>query len=262
MDNARGEGGLRSVAIAMDVLACFTTNNENGPTEIARRLGIAKSTASRMLATLASGGLLERQPNGRYRLGLQLFEYGHLAADRLLVKEMGLPVLAELRDRVSETVQLGIALGAEVLYIDRLEGTHGLRFHTEAFRRVPAHSSSSGKAIAAFSPSFAEAITAAEMHRHTPSTVVSPAKFQAMLTATRSRGWAFSEEEFEVGLSSIAAPVLVPQQGKGRGDGGHPIAAISVAGPTQRVLGSRRDGIATAVVSAARTLGTAMARSR
>jgi DNA-binding IclR family transcriptional regulator len=194
---AHGDGRLRSVAIAMDVLECFTGSSENGPSEIARQLGIAKSTASRMMAALASGGLLERRANGRYRLGLRLFEYGQLAADRLLIKEMGLPVLAELRDRVAETVQLGIPLGTEVLYIDRLEGTHGLRFHTEAFGRVPAHSSSSGKAIAAFNPYFARAVCQAGLRRRAPHTIVDPAQFRAALAEIHERGWVSSEEEFE-----------------------------------------------------------------
>lgn len=171
------DGPLRSVSIAMDVLECFTSVSENGASEIARQLGIAKSTASRMLATLASGGLLERRTNGRYRLGLRLFEYGQLAADRLLLKEMALPILADLRDRVSETVQLRIPLGAEVLYVDRLEGTHGLRFHTETYRRVPGHSSSSGKAIAAFNPFVAQAVFNAGLERRTPYTIVDPARY-------------------------------------------------------------------------------------
>lgn len=239
----------------MRILDCFTSSYENGPSEVARQVGIAKSTASRMMSALAAGGLLERRPTGRYRLGLRLFEYGQLAADRLVVKAMGLPVLAELRDRVSETVQLGIPLGTEVLYIDRLEGTHGLRFHTEAFRRVPAHSSSSGKAIAAFNPYFAQAVCQAGLRRRTPYTIVDPAQFRATLANVHERGWSSSEEEFEVGLSSVAAPILVV-----RGDSSYAVAAISVAGPTQRVLGARCDSVVSAVLRASGTLSAALSR--
>lgn len=254
-NGAGGDSQLRSVSIAMDVLACFTSCEENGASDVARQLNIAKSTASRMLAALAVGGLLERRTNGRYRLGLRLFEYGQLAADRLLLKELGLPIMADLRDRFSETVQLGIPFGAEVLYVDRLEGTHGLRFHTEAFRRVPGHSSSSGKAIAAFNPFAARAIANAGLRPHTPYTIVDPARFRAVLEETKTRGWACSEEEFEVGLSSVAAPVLV-----NRGDTTQAVAALSVAGPTQRVL-RRRQAVATAVVRAAQQLSDTVARA-
>ncbi|WP_245818660.1 IclR family transcriptional regulator [Haloechinothrix alba] len=246
---------MRSVSIAMDVLECFTRNHEVGATQIARELGIAKSTASRMLSVLASRGLLERRGSGRYRLGLRLFEYGQLAADRLLLKEMGLPVLAELRDQISETVQLGIPLGADVLYVDRLEGTHGLRFHTEAFRKVPGHSSSSGKAIAAFNPFVARAVLSAGLARQTPYTIVDSERYRQVLATIHERGWACSEEEFEVGLSSIAAPVLLARNGRTQA-----VAAISIAGPTQRVLGGRSEGIATAVQRATRSLSQALSR--
>src|SRR4051812_4870074 len=77
-----GDGTLRSVSIAMAVLDCFATEPELGPTRVAQRLGVAKSTASRMLAALATGGMLERDSSGRYRLGLRMFEMGQLAVDR------------------------------------------------------------------------------------------------------------------------------------------------------------------------------------
>lgn len=251
------EGPLRSVSIAMDVLECFTSVEQNGASEIARKLGIAKSTSSRMLATLASGGLLERIGNGRYRLGLRLFEYGQLAADRLLLKEMALPIMADLRDRVSETVQLGIPLGSQVLYVDRLEGTHGLRFHTEAYRRVPGHSSSSGRAIAAFNPFVEQAVLNAGLQRRTSYTVVDPAKYRAILDEVRDRGYAQAEEEFEVGLSSVAAPVLVTPRTSMQA-----IAAISIPGPTQRVLGGRREAMASNLLKASRKLSAALSRVR
>src|SRR4051794_3425075 len=93
---------LRSVAIAMAVLECFGDEAELGATKVAQRLGVAKSTACRMLAALASGGLLERTPSGRYRLGLRLFEIGQLAVDRLMLREVSLPVLGELREVLRE----------------------------------------------------------------------------------------------------------------------------------------------------------------
>jgi IclR family KDG regulon transcriptional repressor len=246
--------GLRSVTIAMGVLECFTGTDECGASDIARQVGIAKSTASRMLATLAAGGLLERRPNGRYRLGIRLFEYGQLAADRLLLKELALPVLGELRDRVSETVQLGIPLGSQVLYVDRLEGTtHGLRFHTEAFRRVPGHSSSCGRAIAAFNPVVEQAVLNAGFRRHTPHTVMDPERYRAALAIVRERGWASAEEEFEIGLSSIAVPVLVRS-----GDAARAVGAVSIAGPTQRVLGARGNHMVAPLLRAGERISRAL----
>lgn len=250
------QGRLRSVSIAVDVLDCFDEHVELGVSEIARQLGIAKSTAFRTLGTLEARGLVDRTPSGRYRLGLRLFLYGQTVIARLTLRELGLPVLAELRNRLSETVQLGLPMGAEVLYVDRLEGIHGLRFHTEYFRRVPGHSSSSGKAMAAFSPFLARMVRSAGLRQWTPHTIVDPRKYQEVLAETRRRGWACSEEEFEVGLSSVAAPVLVHHH-----DGIHVVAALSVAGPTQRILGVRERVITQSVVHAARKLSAAVQRA-
>lgn len=231
-------GDLRSVTIALATLQCFLTDEELGASEVARRVGVAKSTASRTLATLCSGSLLDRVDGGRYRLGLRLFDYGQLAIERLRLRELALPVLGDLRDHIGDTVQIGIPSGSEVLYIDRLEGLQGLRFHTDLYRRVPGHSSSAGKAIAAFNPAFFTAVAQAPMHRHTPRTIAERRTYRRVIAEVRERGYAESQEEFEVGLSSVAAPVMMRW-------GTRPavaVAALSCAGPTSRIVGTHRSG--------------------
>ena len=249
------ESASRSVSIAVAVLECFLSTEELGASEVARRIGVAKSTAHRALGALAEGGLLDRIPSGRYRLGLRLYDYGQLAIDRLLLRELALPILASLRDQISETVQLGIPAGHEVLYVDRLEGTHGLRFHSDSYRRVLAHSSSSGKVIAAFSSAAHDAIVRYGLVRLTPHTVVHPAKFEAQLDLVRRQGFIMSTEETEVGLSSVAAPVFLDGA-----DGRRiAVAAISIAGPTQRIAPMLKH-LAPRVVEGARILTQQLAR--
>ena len=102
------EPGLRSVSIAAAVLNCFSTYPELGATQVARELGVAKSTACRMLSALAAGGLLDRAEGGRYRLSLRMFELGVLAAERMPVRDAARPVLIELQQQVREMVQLGV----------------------------------------------------------------------------------------------------------------------------------------------------------
>ena len=249
------ESASRSVSIAVAVLECFLSTEELGASEVARRIGVAKSTAHRALGALAEGGLLDRIPSGRYRLGLRLYDYGQLAIDRLLLRELALPILASLRDQISETLQLGIPAGHEVLYVDRLEGTHGLRFHSDSYRRVLAHSSSSGKVIAAFSSAAHDAIVRYGLVRLTPHTVVHPAKFEAQLDLVRRQGFIMSTEETEVGLSSVAAPVFLDGA-----DGRRiAVAAISIAGPTQRIAPMLKH-LAPRVVEGARILTQQLAR--
>jgi len=228
-----GAGEIRSVRTALAVLECFLSSPELGATEVAGRVGVAKSTAHRVLITLAAGGLLDRSGAGRYRLGVRLYDFGQLSIERLYLRELAVPVMADLRDKVGETVQLGIPSGAEVLYVDRLEGTNGLRFHSGSYRRVPSHSSSSGKAIAAFNPAVRQAVLDAGFVAHTARTPTNRRSYLQALEQVRTRGYAESIEEFEVGLSSIAAPVLLSD-----GQGGvQAVAALSVAGPTARITG-------------------------
>ena len=88
------EGGLKSVASALDLLDCFVEEEELGVSEVARRLGVAKSTAHRLLTTLASRKLIEQNPrNGKYRLGLHLFELGQLALTRVELRKRSLSLL-------------------------------------------------------------------------------------------------------------------------------------------------------------------------
>lgn len=253
----RDVGALRSVSIAMAVLECFETEPELGATRVSQLLGVAKSTASRMLAALAGGGLLERSGNGRYRLGLRLWEIGQLAVDRLMLRELALPVLGDLRELLRETAQLAVPVGADVLYVDRLEVTGvGTIFHTELYRRGPGHSSSAGKAMAAFNVPMARAIMERGFVRRTPFTIVDPGRYGQVLRQVRVDGYAVSREEHTMGMSSIAAPVLVR-----RGDRRVAVAAISVVGGTSRVLGPRKVAVVQCVRRAAATVSTALRRA-
>src|SRR4051812_33310703 len=128
---------LRSVSTAVAVLDCFADEAELGATRVATRLGIAKSTACRMLAALATGGLLARPGWGRSRLGLRVLESGQLAVDRLMLRAAALPAMGELRELLRETIQLGVLVGPAVLYIERAEAAGmNVRFRSE-HRRNP-----------------------------------------------------------------------------------------------------------------------------
>jgi DNA-binding IclR family transcriptional regulator len=139
------------VSIAASVLSCFSAHPELGATQVARELGVAKSTACRMLSALAAGGLLDRASSGRYRLSLRMFELGVLAAERIPVRDAARPVLIELQQQVREMVQLGVPVAGHVAYIDRYgHAALGLQLSGETLHRVPGYSSSSGRVLAAF----------------------------------------------------------------------------------------------------------------
>ena len=258
---AEDSAGLRSVSIAASVLDCFAAHAVLGATQVARELGVAKSTACRMLSALAVGGLLERAGGGRYRLSLRVFELGLLAAERTPVRDVARLLLVELQDQLSEMVQLAVPVAGHVVYIDRYGSNPrlGLQLSGEVLRRVPGYSSSSGRVLAAFDERIMQDTLAVPRRKHTPFTITDTERLHRVLRTARAAGWVGTREEFTPGYSSVAAPVLVP--GPDGRSGARPAAAISVVGPTARILGLRKDFIVASVCRAARRVGTLLAQA-
>ena len=180
---------IASVSIAASVLNCFSTYPELGATQVARELGVAKSTACRMLSALAASGLLDRASGGRYRLSLRMFELGVLAAERMPVRDAARPVLIELQQQVREMVQLGVPVAGHVAYIDRYgHAALGLQLSGETLHRVPGYSSSSGRALAAFDDGILADTLAVPRRKHTPFTITDPERLHRVLRAAREAG--------------------------------------------------------------------------
>ena len=241
---------LQSLGIALDIVDTLAEVPELGVSELARRVGIAKSTAHRTCAVLADRGLLDRTAGG-YCLGLRFVEYGSLARERTAVGDRGLPLLVELRNALGETVQIGVPAGADVVYVERVEGRHALHYSTNA-RRSPIHRSSAGKVLAAFDPRLVDARLRAGLAPSTGYTIVVPELFLDELAAVRQRGYARSVDETELGMSSIAVPVRAALDGP-------VVAAISMVGPTVRVVGDHETHHAGVLQAAAVDLGASIA---
>jgi DNA-binding IclR family transcriptional regulator len=242
-----GAGAVQSVATALDVLDCLADEPELGVSDLGRRLGISKSTAHRLVTTLCQKGFVQQVPESRcYRLGIRLHELGELVASRSPLRDHALPLLESLRSQTGETVHLAVPEGSQMFYVERLESYQGLRFSSRVGRLRPIHLTSSGKAVAAFNPVVAEAACANGFERRTPRTIRTKEQFLRCLADTRARGYAFSIEEDEPGLASVAAPVL-DRTGVAR-------AAISVAGPAARVAGDHMTQTARRVRAAAAQL--------
>jgi IclR family transcriptional regulator, KDG regulon repressor len=228
--NRTKPGRLSSVATALRLLKAFSEqDDEIGISTLAKRLGIAKSTAHRLAVTLVSEGMLEQDAqSGKYRLGIALFGLGALVRRRMNVSTEARPYLFALREKTKETVHLAILDGAEIMYVYNLESPQAIRMRSDLGLRKPAHATAEGQAILAFQPAAAvEQIVRQGLVPRTPQTITDPTKLMRTLETVRQRGCAIEDEESEIGMRCIAAPI--------RNDAGEVIAAVAVAGPASRL---------------------------
>jgi DNA-binding IclR family transcriptional regulator len=221
---------LSSVANAIRLTKAFSEQEaEMGISALATRLGLAKSTVHRLASTLVEYDILEQnRETGKYRLGLALFELGTLVRRKMDTASESRAQMYQLVQSTGETVQLAVLDHQSVLYIRILESRQAVRMSSIAGSRAPAHCTSVGKVLMAHQPSdVVKQIIDNGLPRFTQNTITSPEALLEELAAVRQKGFAIDDEEIEVGLRCIAAPV--------RNHTGNVIAAISVAAPVQRM---------------------------
>ncbi|WP_420450202.1 IclR family transcriptional regulator [Ilumatobacter sp.] len=237
---------LASVASAVAVLKAFTsTSPEWGVSDLSAAVGQSRSSVHRILSTLTDEGLLEQDSrSGRYRLGLALFDLAAAVPSQRSLHEAVLLPMTDLRNKSGETVQVGVLDGRQVVYVERLDSPNTLRLFTQLGRRNDAHCTGTGKVLLAFLPKteLERLLRGWTPPRQTEHTIVGRTALTAELTLVRTNGFAENRQESEVGVVSIAAPI--------RDDTGSTIAAMSVAGPADR-MDQRRDQLADAVVTLA-----------
>lgn len=221
---------LSSVANSMRLLTSFSGDeDELAITTLAQRLGLAKSTVHRLASTLVSAGFLEQnRDTGRYRLGVALFELGALVRRRMDVANEARPHLRELLEKTGETVQLGIVDHYSVLYVYEMESRRAIRMAAAVGARAPLHCTAVGKVLLAFQAvDYIREVLDRGLTSFTEKTVTRRDAVLALLEDVRSRDYAIDDEESEIGLRAIAAPV--------RNQNGLVIAALGVAAPVQRM---------------------------
>lgn len=222
-------GNLQSVNRALRALELIAEAGQLGVTELGRRLGVHKATASRLVATLAERGMVERDPiTEKYRLGFGLIRLAGAAMASMDLVRTARPVLEDLADRTRETVNLGVLSGDAVVYIDQVTGTRSIVAVSWVGRRTPLHCTSNGKVLLASVGDTERArLLVHPLERETRATVTDPATLEVQLTEIRRRGYATTMEELEEGLNAVAAPIR-------RADG-EVVAALSVSGPAFRM---------------------------
>lgn len=245
---ATSSSSLRSVGTALDVLECFALDSELGVSDIARRLGVAKSTAHRVLQTLLSRGFIEQDSeSGLYRLGIHIYELGTLAHARNTLRHAALPTLRQVASVTGLTVNLAIPDGPDIVFMERIENRDGVRILGHFGRRLPAHTTSSGKVIAAFNSTVDTARRTAGFPPRAGQTIRTESEWSSELATITTMGYAVARSESFDGASSIAVPVL---------ERGVAVAAVSVFGPSEII-----DPKVDALVPVLRAAATRIARA-
>ncbi|HXS53422.1 MAG TPA: IclR family transcriptional regulator [Usitatibacter sp.] len=240
---------LSSVANAIRLTKAFSEQEyEMGISALAMRLGLAKSTVHRLATTLVEYDMLEQnRETGKYRLGLAFFELGTLVRRKMDVTTEAQGEIHALADSSGETVQLAILDHLTVLYIRIRESRQAVRLSSGLGSRAPAHCTGVGKALLAFqSPEAVQLVVDNGLKRYTENTITDPEKLRAELALIRARGYAIDDEEIEVGLRCVAAPI--------RDHSARVVAAISVAAPVQRMSKKQVQATIPSVVAAAENI--------
>jgi IclR family transcriptional regulator, KDG regulon repressor len=222
---------------------------ELGPSEVSERMGLHKSTVHRLLQVLERHRLIEKiAQNGKYRLGLKLFELGAKAIAQIDLRGRARQYLERLVLETGETAHICVLDGDRMLSIANVESPRTLRTPSTVGRRTPLHCTSVGKVLLAFLPEDEqnELIKRLELTAYTRHTLTKPARLKAELKLIRRLGYAMDDEEFEEGLKCIGAPVM--------GHSGGVVAAMSVAGPTFRLTEERIPKVVRSVIRSASDL--------
>ncbi len=237
-----------AVERALNILEAASQRREGlTNSEISRRLGIPKSSASYILRTLERRGYLRRDiETGRYRLGLKLLSLGGETQAGLDIAEVALPFMRGLVERLGMTCHLAVVDQNEAVYIEKVEAPGFFKVNTWVGRRMFLHSTSVGKALLAWMP---KAERDALLHncdfkRRTPRTITSHARLVAELERVHQQGYAVDDEENSLGARCIAAPVFDAL--------GNVVAALGVSGTLTQMDSAKMTRVEDAIKDTAR----------
>ncbi|MCM2257562.1 MAG: IclR family transcriptional regulator [Vicinamibacteria bacterium] len=222
--------GTQAVVRALRLLKAFGSGAaERGLAELSRDQGLNKTTTYRLLTALESEGLVQRGASREaWRLGPELIALGSRAGGAVDLRSAARAELEALARDTRETASLEVLVGRDTLIVDEVQGGYMIGTAPAAGTRWPAHATSTGKVILAFTDEATlEAFLAAPLARCTPRTLVGAAALRRDLQRVRARGYAVTTEELEAGYVAVGAPV--------RDAAGQVVAAVSVGGPRARL---------------------------
>ncbi len=242
---------VQSLVRALGLLNRIAEAPEGGATltDLAQQVGLATSTAHRLLTTLEQERYVRFDPDGRlWSIGVQAFVTGASFTKTRSLVALARPHMRHLMEEGGETVNLAWEEDGLAVYLAQVECRQMMRAFARPGTRVPLHCSGVGKAILS---GLTDKAVARVLHQHgmkrlTLKTIITPGLLRADLERARAAGFAMDDEEHAVGLRCIAAPVF--------DETGDVVAAVSTSGPMARVVDARVGSLAELVMRAAGTI--------
>jgi len=226
--------GSQSLERGLAILSTFRSAQPLlGVSDLAREVGLSRSTTHRYVATLAQLGYLQQDvETKKYRLGPRVLDLGFSAINSMELRHIGSPHLEELSAATGHTVNMAVLDGSDIVYIERCRGRgpREIDLNLHVGSRLPAYCTSMGKVLLAFLPAdeLRARLDTMQLTRRGPNTITARRELLKELARVRERGLAVNNEELAYGLRSLAAPV--------RSQTGAVVAAINIA--VHRSLGS------------------------
>lgn len=234
----KGAEEVKTLERGLSVLQALAELKEAGLSPLAERTGLTKSTLYRLLQTLVRHGFVEEE-RGVYRVGPKAFAVGQVYPRQNLLLAAH-PEMEALAAETGESVNLAVLAGREALYLDQAEGARLVRLFTAPGSRAPLHATGVGKVLLAFR-GIPEGLS---LVPYTPFTLTRLEDLKRELETVRRKGYALDNEERELGVRCVAAPVFGP--------GGEVVAALSLSAPASRLSLEEAHRLAPRVVEAAR----------
>ena len=237
---SEGTYQLQSLDRAISVLEVLSASDRPlGLTDLCQQMGLHKSTAHRSLMVLERNALIERTPDNRFRLGLKLYELGNRAVAQIDLRTRVHPFFERLASELGETVHLSVLRKTSIVYLDKVGPMRRVCNNSKAGKSNPVYCTSMGKAMLAFQPleTVERVISKIRFIRYTQKTLCSREALLDALEKVRHRGYAIDDEEIELGVRCVGAPIF--------NQNGRAIAAISVSGPVSHITVQSVSTIAT-----------------
>ncbi|WP_053745284.1 IclR family transcriptional regulator [Streptomyces sp. NRRL WC-3618] len=220
---------MQSVDRAISVLEILAQRGEAGVSEVAAEIDVHKSTAFRLLGALEARGLVEQAgERGKYRLGFGIVRLAGAVTGSIDITQQGRPVCEQLAEDIGETVNIAVLQEHYAVNLFEARGPGAVSAYNWVGQLTPLHATSSGKTLLAHLPAKERAalLNGAGLKKVTPHTITARTKLEKDLAEARERGYAWTQEELEIGLHAMAAPI--------RDHTGAVVAAVSASGPSYR----------------------------